>query len=171
MEDAAQEDPVPQPKFAPPAIHEYVLPLGVRLSSKSEYIPIQRLGAGGMGTVYKARKPPGILSAIKVMHRDLAKQPAFVERFMQEIAVTAMLESHPNLVKVKDCGQLDDDTPFYGMEFLEGKALVQVMLVARRGRGLMEPHTAYVIGEQFCEALTWLHSQGIVHRDFKPENV
>lgn len=150
----------------------YELPTGQKAPGV-DYVVRRKLGTGGMGTVYEVVKDPGIRGAMKVMHPQLAEQREFAERFMQEVALCARLEDHPNLVKVKDCGKLADGTPFVVMELLQGRTLRSAMQIHFERKGPMPPPMVYAIAQQFCEGLAWLHSQNpaIVHRDFKPDNI
>jgi serine/threonine-protein kinase len=126
-----------------------------------------RLGAGGMGTVFKATQTAvGRSVAIKVLPRDLARDVNAVKRFMQEARAASALD-HPNTVTIHDFGQLDDGNLFLVMELIDGRTLAQVV----HDEGALLPERAVRICAQILNALEEAHEQGIVHRDLKPENV
>jgi len=124
-----------------------------------------RIGAGGMGAVYKALQPRiGRWVALKILSLDPADDPTFAERFRREAVVLARLD-HPNVVKLYDFGERDG-LFFLLLEFVDGPNLRTLMK-----QGLLEPKQALAIVPQMCEALQFAHDEGIVHRDVKPENV
>jgi eukaryotic-like serine/threonine-protein kinase len=124
------------------------------------------IATGGMGTVYRAvDQVLGRQVAVKVLKRELAEDPTFVERFRREARAAARL-SHPNVAGVYDYGELDDQA-FIVMELVEGETLAA--RIARAGP-LPWPD-AFAIGEQVARALAAAHAHGLVHRDVKPANV
>ncbi|MGV9305281.1 Stk1 family PASTA domain-containing Ser/Thr kinase [Nonomuraea sp. NPDC003727] len=125
-----------------------------------------RIARGGMATVYLAldiRLDRTV--ALKVMHRTLAEDPAFVRRFIGEAKSVASL-SHPNVVHVFDQGT-DGDVVYLSMEYVPGKTLRDVL----RSRGRLPAREALEIMIPVLAALGAAHQQGMVHRDVKPENV
>jgi serine/threonine protein kinase len=126
---------------------------------------LEFIGQGGMGFVFKARQPKlDRLVALKILPQTLAAEPAFAERFTREGRVLARL-SHPNIVAIHDFGQANGF--FYLlMEFVDGVNLRQAMKVAR-----FTPAQALAIVPKICEALQFAHSEGVLHRDVKPENI
>ncbi|MCG5212337.1 Stk1 family PASTA domain-containing Ser/Thr kinase [Streptosporangium sp. KLBMP 9127] len=125
-----------------------------------------RIARGGMATVYLAldiRLDRTV--ALKVMHRSLAEDPAFVRRFIGEAKSVASL-SHPNVVQVFDQGT-DGDIVFLSMEYVPGRTLRDVL----RERGRLGPREALEIMIPVLAALGSAHQSGLVHRDMKPENV
>ena len=122
------------------------------------------IGAGGMGSVYKARQPQlDRLVALKILtvgNRD----ERFTERFKQEAKTLARL-SHPNIVTVFDYGETEGFY-FLLMEFVEGLNLRQIMSAER-----LASEQALVIVPPICDALQYAHDLGIVHRDIKPDNI
>jgi serine/threonine-protein kinase len=124
------------------------------------------LGSGAMGTVFRARHTEtGQHVAIKVVAPALAANPSMLERFKRESAILKQLK-HPNIVRLVATGR-HQGTPFYAMEYVEGKSLDRVL--ARRGR--IEWQDLVGLGQQLCAALQHVHERGIIHRDLKPSNV
>ncbi|GAA3208731.1 Stk1 family PASTA domain-containing Ser/Thr kinase [Nonomuraea helvata] len=125
-----------------------------------------RIARGGMATVYLAldvRLDRTV--ALKVMHRSLAEDPAFVRRFIGEAKSVASL-SHPNVVHVFDQGT-DNDVVYLSMEYVPGKTLRDIL----RERGRLPAREALEIMIPVLAALGAAHQAGMVHRDVKPENV
>ncbi|WP_336209046.1 Stk1 family PASTA domain-containing Ser/Thr kinase [Nonomuraea sp. LPB2021202275-12-8] len=125
-----------------------------------------RIARGGMATVYLAldiRLDRTV--ALKVMHRSLAEDPAFVRRFIGEAKSVASL-SHPNIVHVFDQGT-DNDVVYLSMEYVPGKTLRDIL----RERGRVPSREALEIMIPVLAALGAAHQAGLVHRDVKPENV
>ena len=123
------------------------------------------LGTGGMGCVYRVReRDSGRISALKVLPRELATDPAFVERFEREARTLSRLR-HPHIVGVHGFGQAGGFC-FLLMEFVDGANLRQAL---RSGR--FTPQQALALIPPICEALQAAHSQGVLHRDIKPENL
>jgi len=123
------------------------------------------LGAGGMGTVYRARQR-GLdrLVALKVLSPRLSGEPAFAERFAREARTLARL-NHPNIVDVYDLGQTGQ-LYYFLMELVDGVSLRQMLQTHR----LTPPETLAIVA-QICEAMEYAHGEGVVHRDIKPENI
>ncbi len=126
------------------------------------------LGSGGMGAVYEAVNTwTDRRVAVKLLHREYAKKPEIVGRFLRE-AKAATAVTHPNIVDVLDMGEdRDAGGLFIVQEFLEGKDLARRIgeepaLGTREGLTLMVP---------VMSALVAAHRLGIVHRDIKPENI
>jgi predicted Ser/Thr protein kinase len=123
------------------------------------------VGRGGMGTVYKGTQLSlGRFVAIKVLTKDLAEDPQFLERFHREADVLSRL-NHPNVVTVFDRGEVDG-RPYLVMEYVEGTSVREIMR-----EGPLEPHEALRIVSSVLAALTHAHEKSIIHRDIKPENV
>lgn len=132
-----------------------------------EYRVVQKIGTGGMGSVYKAEQPEmSRLVAIKILHPKLTNRQDLASRFRREARAMAQL-THPNTVKVFNYGELEDGSLYIVMEFLEGRNLNRAV----KREGPMTVERAIPILIQVCGALQEAHSMGIIHRDLKPENI
>ena len=126
----------------------------------------EQIAAGGMGSVYRAvDELLGRQVAVKVLRRELAEDPTFLERFRREARAAACL-SHQGVAGIYDYGELGG-RPFIVMELVDGETLAE--RVAARGR-LPWPE-ALAVGEQVARALAAAHANGLVHRDIKPANI
>jgi tRNA A-37 threonylcarbamoyl transferase component Bud32 len=135
--------------------------------SFGNYRAVSLLGEGGMGVVYLAEHPEiGRKVAVKVLHRDYARDEQLLGRFLNE-ARAANAIRHPNIIEILDSGTLADRTPFLVMELLEGESLA-----ARIKRVTQLPlRDAVDFAYQTASALSAAHAKGIVHRDLKPDNL
>jgi serine/threonine protein kinase len=128
---------------------------------------MEKIGTGGMGSVYKANQlAMNRLVAVKILHPKLANRRDLVSRFRREAKAMSHL-SHPNTVKVLLYGELEDGSLYIVMEHLEGRNLNQTV----RAEGPLPVERALPILIQVCGALEEAHRSGIVHRDLKPENI
>ena len=126
----------------------------------------EQIGAGGMSRVYRAFDPTlERWVAIKLMHGDISEDADHLERFRREAKVVARL-SHPHVVTVIDFGE-DDGTPYIVLEYVEGETLKE--RIRRMGRLPVAEAVAYAI--EIGRALSCAHSERLVHRDVKPQNV
>jgi predicted ATPase len=135
---------------------------GTRLG---RYTVRERLGAGGMGEVYRAADELlGRDVALKVLAPDVASEPERLARFVREAKAASAL-NHPNILTVYDFGE-HDGTPFIVTELVDGLTLREWARFAR-------PSVAALVDavRQAALALSAAHRAGIVHRDVKPENV
>jgi tetratricopeptide (TPR) repeat protein len=124
-----------------------------------------RLGAGGMGTVYRALdRELDEEVALKVLGAELLADPTALERFRREVKIARRI-THPNVCRVFDLGE-DGGLRFLTMELIEGSTLR-----ARLGAGGLDPAGALAILRQIVAGLAAVHAEGVVHRDLKPENV
>jgi eukaryotic-like serine/threonine-protein kinase len=136
---------------------------GTRLDA---YELLQPLGAGGMGEVWLARDLRlNRKIAIKLLPADLTRDPTRVTRFQQEARAASAL-SHPNVCHIYGLGETPDGQHFIAMEYVDGETLR-----SRLGRERLSLAEALDVATQAASALTAAHTAGVVHRDFKPENV
>jgi serine/threonine-protein kinase len=136
------------------------------------YKLVERLGAGGMGEVWKAEhrllaRP----SAIKLIRSDICNRNdvqagTLRRRFEREVQATAGLRS-PHTVAVHDFGSTDDGCFYYVMELLEGLDLETIV----ERFGPQPPHRVIHFLLQICDSLAEAHSHGLIHRDVKPKNI
>ena len=127
----------------------------------------RRLGVGGMGEVYLARHLlMGRLCALKVMSQALSRDPDAVSRFNRE-ATNASRISHPNVCAVYDFGLTPDGLVYLAMEYVEGRALSEVL----DKEGPLTVQRAAMLVVQCAHGLQVAHDLGIVHRDLKPDNI
>jgi eukaryotic-like serine/threonine-protein kinase len=125
-----------------------------------------RLGSGGMSTVYKAiDRVLERTVAVKVLAEHLSDDDKFVARFRREALAVAKL-IHPNIVQVYDTG-VDEGRHYIVMEYVEGRSGAQLL----QSRGRLGSEVAVETGIQACAGLEYAHRQGIIHRDVKPGNL
>src|SRR5271166_926800 len=137
---------------------------GMMLGERYEIL--KRLGEGGMGAVYKARDHElDRLLALKVIRPELAGHPDILRRFKQEL-ILARQVTHKNVVRIFDLGTADG-RKFITMDFIEGNDLKSII----NERGKIPPVEAVPIVQQICRGLEAAHTEGVVHRDLKPQNV
>ena len=130
-----------------------------------QYHLVEKLGAGGMGEVYKARDTRlNRFVAMKVLPAGMSADPERRRRFVQEAQAASAL-NHPNIITIYDIVS-DGDTQFMVMEYVAGKTLLELI---PRG-GLPVPQVVQYAA-QMAEALGVAHAAGIIHRDLKPANV
>ncbi|MFY9558288.1 MAG: protein kinase [Blastocatellia bacterium] len=140
--------------------------MGVVLDEK--YRLEERIGEGGMGTVYRATHiQMENTVAVKVLDPHLASDDTALERFRREARAAAHIR-HPNAVAVTDFGvSKDAGIAYLVMEYLEGEDLRHKL---KRNRQL-DFEEAFLILSQTCSAVSAAHSRGIIHRDLKPDNI
>jgi serine/threonine protein kinase len=161
LETRAQVESQPQPEAA----EEEEALIGVVLGDR--YRVDARIGAGGMGLVYKATHLLiGRTLAIKVLRRRYAEQDEVAKRFALEARVASSVK-HTNVVDLIDYGSTPLGSPFYVMEFLDGRSLAREL----SRNGPIEPARALDIACQIARGLSAAHQAGVIHRDLKPDNV
>jgi eukaryotic-like serine/threonine-protein kinase len=137
------------------------------------YFVKQKIGEGGMGSVYFAEHPTiGKRVALKVLHGELAAQPEIVSRFFNEAKAVNDIQ-HPNIVDIIDFGTIpalrpsDPPLVYFTMELINGISLTELI----RSEAKLTIERALGIAAQIADALGASHRVGIVHRDLKPDNV
>jgi len=168
--------PPPRPPSPPPAGRsnapstqafynpQPVLAEGAVLAGRYEIV--RTLGEGGMGAVYQASDLElNRMVALKVIRPELAKNPAIIDRFKQELLLSQRV-THRNVIRIYDLGE-GDGVKFITMEFIEGHDLRSLIFERKK----FEPKEAVGIMEQVCLALDSAHSVGVIHRDLKPQNI
>ncbi|MBS2012807.1 MAG: serine/threonine protein kinase [Deltaproteobacteria bacterium] len=134
---------------------------------EGRYTILARLGAGSMGTVYRAKQHAmGREVAIKILRGDRAVDESAKARFMREARANSLLAS-PNTVTVFDFGQSESGEFYLAMELLDGESLGQRL--TRVGR--LSPAVAVDAARQALRSLGEAHAKGIIHRDLKPDNL
>lgn len=129
------------------------------------YRIVEKLGQGGMATVFKAYHAALDRDvAIKVLHPVFKEDPHFLERFHREAKAVAKLE-HPNIIPIYDFAE-HELQPYLVMKFIHGETLK-----ARLQRGSMDREESIRIIQAVGEALQYAHDRGVLHRDIKPSNI
>ncbi len=131
-----------------------------------QYVIERKIGAGGMGEVYRARH--GMMrrpSAIKLLRADQAGE-VNLARFEREVQLTVRL-THPNTITIFDYGRTHDGVFYYAMELLDGATLQRIVA----DTGAQPPGRVVRILSMLCGALSEAHGIGLIHRDIKPANI
>ena len=132
----------------------------------SRYRIENKLGEGAMGAVYKARHVKvGRAFAVKVLHPRLLVDPKTTQRFEREAELAGRLR-HPNVIGVVDVGETPSGLRYMVMDFAEGPDLATMLPEAP-----FPPARIIHLTRQLLEGLYHAHEAGLIHRDFKPENV
>ncbi|MDT7806964.1 MAG: eukaryotic-like serine/threonine-protein kinase [Acidobacteriota bacterium] len=131
-----------------------------------EYRILDFLGAGGMGEVYRAMHSKiGRIAAVKVL-TQATQSSGFVERFFNEARIQASLQ-HPNVATLYDFCEVSGQ-PCIIMEYVDGQTISE--RITAYGAALPLSETVYVF-EKVCEAIEYIHSHGVIHRDIKSNNI
>ncbi len=133
------------------------------------YRLVQKIGAGGMGSVYKAIhvEIADLVVAVKLLSQSLMDNESLRARFKDEAAICARLGEHSShIVQIRDYGILEAvDLPYFTMEFLQGRSLQSAMYDG------VPLDRALSFAQQICEGLGVAHAMAVVHRDLKPNNI
>ena len=133
----------------------------------SRFRILEKVGSGGMGTVYRAiQQPINRTVALKVLREELTENPRSVARFQREAKAASLLKS-PHTVTLYEFAQDSDGTFYLAMEFLDGQSLYDYLEPGRP----MNWRYALEIARQIASSLSEAHEQGVVHRDLKPDNI
>lgn len=133
----------------------------------SGYKIIKKIGSGGMGDVFLAKHEKLEKKvAIKSLHKNLANDPSFRERFSQEAKTHSKLD-HPNIVKLLDYKERKDGL-FLIMEYFDG---IQLDEHINQVSGPIPENELTTLFAQILDAIGYAHDQGLVHRDIKPSNI
>lgn len=134
-----------------------------RLASRG-FVIEKRIGAGGMGEVFRAKQTSvGRDVAVKMLKDEFISDRKVKESFISEANVTGKLE-HPNIIPIHDLGETDDGAVFYAMKEVKGVAWNKVM------RQYSETKNLEIL-LRVCDAVAYSHDKGVIHRDLKPGNV
>ncbi len=130
------------------------------------YRIIKKIASGGMANVYLGQDQEiGRKVAIKILSPNYASDKSFVARFKREAQILAKL-SNPNIVKIYDWGKYNGSY-YICMEYIEGSSLKEII----DRKGIISPRAAARYAVQICEALEAAHSNNLIHRDIKPQNI
>ncbi len=140
--------------------------LAFQLALAGRYSIDREIGRGGMGVVYLAREVHlDRLVAIKLLPPEKAELPSLRDRFLREARLAAKL-SHPHIIPIHTVAEIDGFV-FYVMSWVEGETLAQRV----RSRGPVSASDGVRMLREVAWALAYAHSQGLVHRDVKPDNI
>jgi serine/threonine-protein kinase len=131
------------------------------------YRVLERIGRGGMGSVYRAERATGDFAhvvAIKIIKPGLLSH-SLVDRFQRERQLLARL-SHPNIARLYDGGEIEGGSPYIVMEYVEGLPLLQMVEEQRLSRG-----DRLRLFADICGAVAFAHRHLVVHRDLTPSNI
>jgi eukaryotic-like serine/threonine-protein kinase len=133
----------------------------------NNFIIQEVIGRGGMGIVYRAYHPDlQRYAAVKIMRPELANQPGFYERFLQEARAAAHLD-HPHIVDVINFGRFRESY-YLMMDFIDGPSLRQLLNEHPGGLPLWDVVQIFI---QIADVLAFAHAAGMLHRDLKPDNI
>lgn len=148
------------PVVTPGAAHDVAEALAAR------YEVLDTLGEGGMGMVYRVRdRETGEILALKLLRPEIARDPAMMERFKNEIRLAHRI-THKNVCRIYDFNRVGD-LAYFTMEYVDGESLRAWL----RRVGKLTPERTMDLARQIAAGLIEAHAQGVIHRDLKPDNV
>lgn len=131
----------------------------------SHFRVMQKIGRGGMGTVYKVKDlNSGRTYALKVMNEELVAAASDRQRFVEESFICETLD-HPNVVRVYEKGEVDNSL-YYTMEYFDGQSIQELLQKSRP-----DVRTAVLLTRVLFDILHDIHQRGVIHRDIKPGNI
>lgn len=132
----------------------------------NRYELLEKIGEGGMATVYKARcQILDRIVAVKILKEEFSFNKSFVEKFKIEAMAAARI-THPNIVNIYDVGQ-QGDVYYIVMEYVEGRSLKEII----SEQSPLPIGKALDIAVMICDGVHCAHEKGIIHRDIKPHNI
>ena len=132
--------------------------------SSLDYVTLDKLGEGGMGTVHLARQVAlGREVALKQIHQRSSRKQSVRDEFLTEAVLTGKLE-HPNIVPIYEVGESAGGDLFYSMKNVKGRAWDDTI----DGLSLRENLKILI---DVCDAMAFAHAEGVIHRDLKPQNI
>ena len=136
--------------------------------SAHRYSFTEEIARGGMGVVLRGRDEDlGREIAIKVMLERYRGQNEYLQRFIEEVQITAQLQ-HPGIPPVYELGLFTDGRPYFSMKLVRGVTMAQLMV---RTNPTQLQSRLLKIFEQICQTMAYAHARGVIHRDLKPHNV
>ena len=133
----------------------------------NQYVIDKKIGSGGMGDVYLAKRNDGQYDknvAMKILSKGYENK-SYKDRFLREKQILAQLR-HPNIVPLLDAGETDDGIPWFVLEYIDGIAINRFF---ESNQFSVEEKAKIIL--KICDALHFAHSQSIIHRDIKPANI
>jgi len=132
--------------------------------SSLDYVTLDKLGEGGMGTVHLARQVAlGREVALKQIHQRSSRKQSVRDEFLTEAVLTGKLE-HPNIVPIYEVGESTGGELFYSMKNVKGRAWDETI-----DRLTLDQNLEILI--DVCDAIAFAHAEGVIHRDLKPQNI
>lgn len=163
-----------EPQFESEKLNENTLNLNLKPLAElkpgqivsDKFKVLEEVGRGGMGVVYRVEQLAlGRILAMKTLNTPEVSDVVW-RRFQLEAKAAALLD-HPNLISVHDCGLIDDQIPYFVMDYIEGTTLAKLI----KDKGALSLEETLTIFIQVCFGLAYAHAVGVVHRDLKPSNI
>ena len=164
-ETRSDDGPAPTASAEFPSIGESVMIGNYRI--------IRKLGAGGMGIVYEAEQQhPKRPVALKVIKGGRLIDDSHIKLFEREAQALARLR-HPGIAAIYESGRTPDGQHFFAMELIRGETLKEYLEKAHSNGSLTPPQLRerLAIFRKICDAVTYAHQRGVIHRDLKPPNI
>jgi tetratricopeptide (TPR) repeat protein/tRNA A-37 threonylcarbamoyl transferase component Bud32 len=160
----ADSEPGGSPIIDPSSSERRSIPQG-----RGSYQILGEIARGGMGVVMKGHDTDlGRDVALKVLHKEFAKRPEVLQRFVEEAQIGGQLQ-HPGIVPVYELGLMADERPYFTMKLVKGRTLAA--LLAERQSSTVDRRRLLDVFESMCQTMAYAHSRGVIHRDLKPANV